>query len=574
MNAPISISLNGTFIQGRIEGLDQLTVTKRRKDSEKGGGVTTTFSSELTFYDDGYDILKTILIDDPDGFGKEVPVKIYDDECNAVIFDGKILGNAIDWCYPECAIKATIVEIDPILSCIQSILIDDNRLGFYNRPGIKIPYCIFLRPEFLFDLLLTVGLVCYVILFFIEYLLVPFIFGIAAIVWLICLGIKILRPRTNCSKVDPIGAVVNWVDEMDKIKRSLVSCGRYHTAAYLRDYIINACTICGVNFKSSILNDNSNPVGAIYTDTVLFSAPAKKGFKKSQGYTNLVRENAPIETLETLFNNYLNPTFNAKWEIIGNDLYFERKDFFNNISQWIDTDNLLNEDRIQDGLICYKWTDKQMPSYGRYEYSADAVEIISNEIKPLWGDIIEWNPNRNPIRKGEHTVTLPFSAAAVAYDDFIAIPSNTTGSVGSSTSDHQVIFDAGAMAMHSDYALNYRLLLVARNGQINTYDDSFTGISTGLKNYNYPFWFKEGIQGVYGYQNNLYSLFHYIDDPRQPNAQKFNFDFTFEYNCAEVAAFSFEKYVRLYVGNSYKNGTVNEITIDYNKRTIKVQGTV
>lgn len=573
MNAPISISLNGTFIRGRIEGLDQLTVTKRRKDSEKGGGVTTTFTSELTFYDDGYDILKAALIDPTNGFDGEVAVKIYDDECNAVIFDGKILGDAIDWCYPECAIKATIVEIDPILSCIQSTMIDDDRLGFYSRNGWRVNYCIVLRPLWLFTLLYTLGMYLALVLWIIGKLMIPVIFAITGVVWIICKAVKILRPRTDCSKVDPIDAAVNWDTEIDKLTDALRPCGRYYNIAKLRDYINNVCQICGANFKSSILNDTANPVGAIYSDTLLFSAPVRKGYFAGSNRWNLVRENAPIETLETLFNNYLNPTFNAKWEIIGNDLYFERKDFFNNISQWLDSDTLLNENRIEDGLICFKWTDKQRPAFGRFQYSADAIDVLANELTTQWRDIVEWNPHpSNPKRKGEHNVTLPFSPAAVTSDSEInaSVPSiplllRNVISVG---------FEDSTMAMHQNNTMNYRLLLVDANGKIKDYDTNFTGVATGVRNYNYPYWFREGIQGQSGFQNNLYSLFHYIDDPRQPNAQKYDFDFTFEYNCAEVAAFSFEKYVRLYVGNSYKNGTVNEITIDYNKRTIKVQGTV
>lgn len=573
MNAPISISLNGTFIRGRIEGLDQLTVTKRRKDSDKGGGVTTTFSSELTFYDDGYDILKAALLDPPNGFDGEVAVKIYDDECNAVIFDGKILGDAIDWCYPECAIKATIVEIDPILSCIQSTMIDDDRLGFYSRNGWRVNYCIILRPDWLFTLLLLLGTQMFLILYFISFLLIPAVFSVMLIIHGVCLVVKIIKPRTDCSQSNPFSATIDWVIEMTKLKKSLQPCGRYYNIAKLRDYINNVCQICGTNFKSSILNDTANPVGAIYSDTLLFSAPIRKGYFSGSNRWNLVRENAPIETLETLFNNYLNPTFNAKWEIIGNDLYFERKDFFNNISQWLDTESLLNENRVEDGLICFKWSDKEKPAFGRFEYSADAIEILCNELKDEWRDIVEWNPQpSNPKRKGEHNVTLPFSPAAVTTDDKIdlilpTLPSILQGILG-------IGIEADTMAMHQNNTMNYRLLLVDANGRIKDYDTNFTGVATGVRNYNYPYWFREGIQGQSGFQNNLYSLFHYIDDPRLPNTQKYDFDFTFEYNCAEVAAFSFEKYVRLYVGNSYKNGTVNEITIDYNKRTIKVQGTV
>lgn len=573
MNTPVSISIDGNFITGRIEGLDQLSVTKRRKNEQgMGGAITSTFSSELTFYDDAYDYLKSKFIDPLLGFDNEVNVKIYDDECNGLIFEGKILGDAIDWCYPECSVKARVVEIDPVLSCVQSKLIDDNSRGFYNTsnvPTYKLGYCVIFRPEILYDLAILLGAVVADICYFIEIVLVPFIWAIAAIVWLLCQAVKILRPRTNCNNVQPGRVARNWLTEMNKIVQAMLPCQKYHPVTYMRNYIINACRICNLNFKSSILNDTTNPIGAIYYDSVLFSAPIKKGHYVGSGYVDLISENAPIETLETLFNNYLNPTFNGDWAIIGNDFIFERKDYFANLSQWIDTDVLLNEGRIEDGLICFSWTDKEKKAYGRFEYSLDAIEHAGNESKSAWGDIVEWNPTANPKRKGEHTIILPMSPAGVIWDKItkkMLFPSLLGGGTGT--------FEDGWIIMSQDNVMNYKLLLMDQNGLIKKYDDIFTGTATGLTNYNYPYWFREGVQGVSGFQNNLYSLFHYIDDPRNPNSLKHNFNFTFQYKCSEVSSFAFTKYVRLYVGNQHKNGVVEEVVIDYNKRTIKVSGKV
>ena len=86
-------------------------------------------------------------------------------------------------------------------------------------------------------------------------------------------------------------------------------------------------------------------------------------------------------------------------------------------------------------------------------------------------------------------------------------------------------------------------------------------------------WFVEGnpITGT-GAQNNLYSLFHYIDDPRLPNAQQYDFNFTFEFDCGQFNNFGFEKFIKISRGNLTLTGQVKEIEVDFNRRTIQVKG--
>lgn len=85
---------------------------------------------------------------------------------------------------------------------------------------------------------------------------------------------------------------------------------------------------------------------------------------------------------------------------------------------------------------------------------------------------------------------------------------------------------------------------------------------------NYPMWVNENNT------NNLYSLFHYIDNPRLPGAKLFNFNFTFTFDCGQFDAIDFSKSVRLRVGNTIKFGEIKELQIDFVKRTIGVSGIV
>ena len=88
------------------------------------------------------------------------------------------------------------------------------------------------------------------------------------------------------------------------------------------------------------------------------------------------------------------------------------------------------------------------------------------------------------------------------------------------------------------------------------------------KLHNYPMWFEENNTG------NLYTLFHYINNPRTAGNRLYNFEFSFEFDCAQFDAISFSKNIRLKVGSVIKFGEIKELNIDFVKRVIKVVGIV
>lgn len=130
--------------------------------------------------------------------------------------------------------------------------------------------------------------------------------------------------------------------------------------------------------------------------------------------------------------------------------------------------------------------------------------------------------------------------------------------------------------MNQHTAFNYKFLiydpLSGTEGEIrHNYPDAYTGGPVGVdvdKRFNYPFWFREGRAG------NLYSFYHYIDDPRLPSSLQFDFTFTFKYNCSQLADFSFDKTIRLVKGGAVVFGKVNELQVDHTKKTITVNGEV
>jgi hypothetical protein len=555
MKSPIVIKLNGITITGRIDGVEQFNVTWRENDDD--GGLAKSYSSELRFYDDGYSILKSLLIDDPNGFINEVDVQIFDECCGRLVFDGFISGSSIDWCDPECWISGSVIEKKAALNCVKSTLITDDHDGFLDQAQKKLRYCVEPRPEFI-----------YVILFY--------VYG----------AINLLIAIVTLGTSEIFGF-------MDNFKARMIQCNFYHPTPLVRDYIQNVCRKCGLTFQSSILNDPGSP----YFDLLLFSAPIQKGYKPSDTESKLIEQNVPIETLDTLFTRHLNSIFNAKYWIVGNTLVFERKDFFSNTNQWIDSEQLLNDGRIVDNQICFSWIDKPQKAFAIYKYNMDAFDITSNEAGGRYEDIVEWNSPPSERQKDALELTLASSKSrfrndAAGPDVLLEASSNFLFSL---TTNAFIQSTNGNLLMANHTASNYKFI-IWNAGSGNdfaranfNYSTTFTGGNVnrpywppGVSNpllvnvtpippanlYNYPMTFNEDNT------NNLYTLFHYIDNPRLPGTRLFNFNFTFSFDCGQYDAIDFSKSVRIRVGNSVKFGEIKELQIDFVKRTIGVSGIV
>lgn len=592
MVSSLKIELNGVLLNGRLDGVENFTVTIRRADED--GKLSKSFSSELTFFDDGYQILKSELIDDPLGFSKEVSVKIYDDCCTGSVFEGVINGEGIDWCEPGCWIKANVIEKKDEINCIRSTLIWDDFAGFLGRNHPKIRYCIEIRPDFihyvliglLFNLNIFANLL---ILTFLPALFILFgiIYVVCNIIRIICsfkIRFKILRwtiqigpicspPNCNTGLTNPIILINQIYDTLRDINERIIPCGRFHPSPYVRDYIKNVCQKCGLTFQSSILDDPASP----YYNLVLLAGQIKKGRSKVSNDGTLIGDNKPVETLETLLNQILKPTFNGDYRIANGVLIFERKDFFQSTINWIDTESLLNSGDILNDEICYNWIDKERWAYGRFEYQPDAQDYIGNEAKLRYNDIVDWNIPYNAGQAGELNVQLPLSPARHRQDGidvsvFEFFQSALGGVINAVFAGAFSAYDRALLQNQHTY-FNYKLLIYdPQSGYVkNYYSDAFCGGDPGAaedERYNYPMWFLEGKA------NNLYSKFHFIDDPRSPMATKFDFTFEFRFNCDQWDSFGFEKSVRLIRGGQAMNGIVRELEVDFNRRTIKVKGFV
>jgi hypothetical protein len=562
MDSSLRIEINGVLITGRVDGIGSFTINQSVDETDRV--IKATYSSELTFYDDAYQIIKTNLIDDPAGFSKDLPVKVYDSVCGNAVFEGVIKGDAIDWCEPDCSVSCNLMQDDYVGSCLQNKLIWDDTYGFVsNGQYFPVRYCVVHRPIFLHALVKIIASILQ--------LVIAIIYGI---VWIL----------TTIAGILSGGLKDKWNQlnsQYQSINNYLDPCKRFHPSPYLREYIQNVCKVCGISgFDSTILNNPSSP----YYNTVLFAAQIEKGREKNDPSKKLIKDNLPTETLHTLMRDYLIPLFNADYRVINNRLIFERKDYFYNTnSVWVDTQQLLNEGRLIKDQVCYSWLDKKKFSYGNFKYSEDAQEYLGNEAITRWSDIVEWNPPAYPAgqvysaaQKGEQKWESAITPARFHADGLGDIDFLITN--GANWTDNETI-----LVMAQQTAMNYKFLIADTSdwnrGRIKTgYDNAFCGTGNGLpavyERYNYPFWFKEGVQGVYGYQNNLYSLFHYIDNPRWPGYTRWGFDFKFEFTCDDLDNFNFDKVITLIKNGTTVTGVIKEVSFDFINHVATVKGEI
>jgi hypothetical protein len=572
-----------TEITGRVDGLDKLDVTLR-------DDLTKSFTSELEFYDDGYNILKFWLLTDSNAFINEVKVKIYDTCCNTLVIDGVIRATTIDWCEPICSIKANIVEGKEAFDCLKSTLIWDNTtedesgLTFLQREQKRLRYCVDLSPTGLLIILLV------------FYVIFSLILNVLGLILTFFAGLAFLLSFGFLDFQDTLDQLTGWIDELQE---RMIICNWYHPTALVRDYIENACQKCGLTFQSSILK---NP-GSVYNNTLLFSAQIRKGYKPSKTAGNLIEQNLPTETIETLMDSYLKPLFNAQYWVIGNTLIFERKDYFDNPTNvWIDAEQLLNDGLIEGERICFSYLDKERPSFADFKYAQDFADPIGNYAGQRFDKIVEWNQNPySATQSGKYEPNIASSPARFRSDQ---IEDDTYEKLGTNPAFAAINLilgfnpqqSLGMLLLGDHVCANYKFLIWDESSGLEdsriqgNYPDSTFGEfydfkideDTGNlvpyyvpqdKRYNLPFIFRPNGFSQFAFRSTLY-YFHSIENPRLPTSKNFNFEFTFNFNCTQYADFNFTKTVRLFKNGQIVYGKVKELSINFVSRTISVKGEV
>lgn len=546
------------------------------------GDRAFSYTGDLVFSGADAEYIKLMLIDDPNALSNKVILKFVDDCCTENLeYEFFINAETLQWCEKSCDITASATEksiANDQFTCLKNTLIWDDFNGFKSRVHPRMSYCNELRPDFMQHFMIIVTLALYTAFLTIG----PVLIIIAAIIVVINFIINAINTVITAINSIPGIAItlLNQVDldndpgtnafqEFDNFIQKLiglgVGCGRKHPSPLLREYIKNVCLKCGLSFSSSILNNPSSD----YWNTVYVNAPVHKGVQEADSTTYWVDENEPILNGVDLLNQ-LTPVFNAKYEIQNSVLSFERRDNFVPKAPWIDL-------TTHPGVIsvCWSWSKKTRYSYAELKYQQDAINQVGNEAIPRWGDIVEWNQPYSSLQKGAYHPQIAFAACRFRDDGIdkdILTFYNTQPTISNLINRYR-----NSIIMNSHYSFLPMLVIWDEAENANAFADKFVnknylaaGLGVGQNQmYNYPYWFREGAPG------NLYTNFHYINNPKLSGFQGFDFVAEVKIDCDLLQGIDIDGVVKTARGDSKNDDNSSlTVTVDRTKGVLIIKGTV
>ncbi len=548
-------------------------------EDDRGSTLTKKMSGELTFRGQAYEVLRAALVDNPGGKLASVPIEVWE-VCGAKranLLRGEIRGDMVSWCEGECSIKASAVEkteLTDAADCLLNTLVFDNRNGFLDQPHPKMVYCDEIRPDWLQHVQLIVAFATLIAI----NSLTPIVMIFASVVNTINLLITITNSLTggNTDLIDFSGGneptpdvLADWYHLLEDLRSVALGCGRRHPSPLLRKYIENVCTICGLSFQSSILNNPQSD----YWNTVYWSAPVKRGIEPTDSVP-FIYENRPIKTGETFMAD-LRETFNAKSRILGNVLHFERRDMIPGDQLWIDVDELRAQGRMVNE-VCWQWAKEEAPAFLNIHFLPDGVDVVGTEGTERFSEIVEWNSPPSSTQRGEKLQLIPFGTPrfrrdgieADIRDSYLWLPGIFPDIVkynnvmllemGIGAAPKLIVWDGESMEFG-----------IARKYTVPGYE------LDEPQNYNFPYQLNEfGVAPNTIYppdQPNmgLYGRFWAVNNPRVNGVRYQEFTFAFRYRIEDLQ--NLPQYPTVNLGQY--TGRILDMTVNSAEQTIFVHGT-
>lgn len=579
-------------------------ITWRKKDEE--GFKAFSFTGDLEFIGEDYYFIKAELWDAVNAIQNEILLTFEDDCCggNPFAFSFTLPSESIKWCEGSCSITAAAIEKSvesEAIKCLRNTKIADDDNGSFNdsqfstdQPGIpfkskrhpRMTYCHEIRPSWMHDVAIIFTII-------IESALTsafPIIGSVIGIIVAINNVISFLNNNlgTNINLLAPINGAVNdpnslqsWYNAFSNTKNDLytkmIGCGKKHPSPLIRTYAENVCARCGISFRSSIFK---NPASD-YNNAVYHFAPVSHGTDFNDTTTFWIPENEPYVTGSQFFDQ-LKSTFNGDWQVVNNALVFERKDFFQAKQPWLDL-TVLDSDQYN---ICYAWSKKVRPSFGKFEYRKDGINTVGNEAADRYNDWVEWNKPPLPGQKGEFAPVIPFAACRFR-DDHVRLNNVPERDVLTSYENNSLVpatmrnkMTAGKNAIILNQHICEAPMILIWDGAGDRSDSRVSGTqftptggttdASAGEFYNYPMWFSEAMPGGNGVAGNMYDRFWAIENPRITGFQAKTFEAEIELTCLQLQNMDLDGMVKTNEGT----GKVTEISINYQSNKMIIKGEI
>lgn len=567
MQVGFSLNCSGTFTD-YTEFVD-VTALKMTKSLDEQNDPQKSITSDIECYGDAYTFIRTNLIDSVNLYSNSICVQVTDDDCGNV-FQFKIETKNLKWCDGDiCKISMALVEYNPVIDCVKNTVISDNTNGEFQEfpvsgnPHPRFRYCDVIKPTFLFGFIIT------------------FVNAVSALL----ASINFVLLVTFGPIINTINAFFGTSYAIPAIPdpfSSIVGCNRLYPAPFVRTYIDNVCTLCGVTVDDTT-DTIFHEVTSNYYNTALLTAYTTKGVKDTSTKDYIIN-NRPSWTLFDLMSKLKIP-FNGRFFFKNNlDLHFARKDLIG-VQLWGATPTVDVSDTGADntnllGNVCYQWNGDGKPSRINMKYSADISDNIGNELLSRFnGEYLSpANPNYNtPVEK----ITPDFGAQSFVLDGKDTIwDANLVNAIGPMLAGFSydgvlktqgdtlqlaklIIWDGISMTdsrPFSDAWIPYLALPAFADD-----DGGFFPVSASdLFNYNFPYSFDPDADLISS--GNLWQ-FHSIDIPSASKKTNISFEYKLQMCCAYMS-------LELYMSTQFNTdeGEINYIEYDFARREILIKG--
>lgn len=575
------VVLNGQTFSSQsqqIAGLEAITTTIRFED---GSGVAAfSFTGELTFYGDAYEVIRSQIIASPAPHLVKVPIQIFPDECPNQPFVGYIEGANVDWCELNtsgnpCSAKAQVIDGSQQaekMACIKNTIIWTKKEKFGStvfsagedtfRKSRYLTYCVEMRPRALAEFLMLFYLMQ-------RTIFTPLIFAFALIITVINAIITAVNtipflpniPIIDFDGNDDTGTFAEFANLLDLANDLVTGCGAKHKAPFLHSYVQNVCDICGLSLQSSLLSPGATYHNLMRLDATQYaSRPGSTDDKIEMAYT----DNKPNLNGGQLLDG-LRQDLNWDWWLEGTTLRIEPKDSIEGLT-WVE-----QGDTTVIKKICLKTTDETIKAYGVYEYLQDAADNASNEVRSDWGAVVDWNAPPNDVQRGALERTLPYSAALFRKDN----QGDSTLPIDKPIYNNSIAFPNLANwknVLILSKAVSSQPKLLLWDGTSPQNDARVEKWAVGAKwDYNARMWLRASHpSGATLYQTS----FDRTDNPRLADARLRTFTMEVCISCEMIATAPKARNVKFQIQGVLKTGRVEEIAINYSTMTATITGKV
>ena len=203
-------------------------------------------------------------------------------------------------------------------------------------------------------------------------------------------------------------------NENDNAFRRILNVDNFVDAPLVRDFISNAAGKCGLTVDT-LFHDPSSPY---YNLCLFYPSSGAWHTNDNSSVTALALwyhfENRWNITLAELLDK-LKILFKAEWYVTPNaTLIFKPKWDFLNAAPIYD---FSAPGALPIWELEYTFDGVKKPAYGRYQYNIDASDLASQEILPLYNDIVDYDgPVNNPMLEGSRSNTFEWAATGYVRD--------------------------------------------------------------------------------------------------------------------------------------------------------------